>query len=97
MLNSLMEATVELFADHPTNKRRIAEGHLPATNVWLWGIGKAPKLEPFTAAYGPQGATITAVGGVGAAGAAPESGLFEHLFVMCWLAEPLQPPVLLWA
>ncbi len=61
VLNALMEETVKLFTDHPTNRRRIAAGHLPATNVWLWGIGKAPKLQPFAAAYGPQGAMITAV------------------------------------
>ena len=61
VLNALMEETVKLFADHPTNRRRIAAGRLPATNVWLWGIGKAPKLQPFAAAYRLQGAMITAV------------------------------------
>jgi len=61
VLNDLMTATVKLFADHPVNKKRIAAGKLPATNVWLWGIGKAPKLQPFAEAYGPQGAMITAV------------------------------------
>ena len=61
VLNQLMSATCELFADHSVNKKRIAAGKLPATNVWLWGIGRAPKLQPFTEAYGPQGAMITAV------------------------------------
>ncbi len=61
VLNELMTETVKLFADHPVNKKRIAAGKLPATNVWLWGIGKAPKLAPFKEAYGPQGAMITAV------------------------------------
>jgi 2,3-bisphosphoglycerate-independent phosphoglycerate mutase len=61
VLNELMAATMKLFADHPINQRRIAEGKLPATNVWLWGIGRAPKLEPFAEAYGPRGAMITAV------------------------------------
>ncbi len=61
VLNELMAATSKLFADHPVNKKRIAEGKLPATNVWLWGIGKAPKLQPFAEAYGVQGAMITAV------------------------------------
>lgn len=61
VLNELMTATTKLFADHPVNKKRIADGKLPATNVWLWGIGKAPKLQPFAEAYGPQGAMITAV------------------------------------
>lgn len=61
VLTELMAASGRLFADHPVNKKRIAAGELPATNFWLWGIGKAPKLQPFTAAYGPQGAMITAV------------------------------------
>ncbi len=61
VLNELMAASVEIFKDHPVNKKRIAAGKLPATNVWLWGIGRAPKLQPFAEAYGPQGAMITAV------------------------------------
>ena len=61
VLNELMTATTDLFAEHPVNQKRIAEGKLPATNVWLWGIGRAPKLQPFAAAYGPLGAMITAV------------------------------------
>jgi len=61
VLDQLMSATVDLFADHPVNRRRIAAGKLPATNVWLWGLGSAPKLEPFAKVYGPQGAMITAV------------------------------------
>ena len=61
VLNDLMTASIGLFADHPVNKKRIAAGKLPATNLWLWGIGKAPKLQPFSDAYGPQGGMITAV------------------------------------
>ncbi len=61
VLNEMMAATVKLFADHPVNKKRIAAGKLPATNVWLWGIGKAPKLQPFSEVHGVQGAMITAV------------------------------------
>lgn len=61
VLNHLMAATIDLFADHPVNKKRIAAGKLPATNVWLWGIGRTPKLKPFAEAYGQRGAMITAV------------------------------------
>ena len=61
VLNQLMAASVQVFADHPVNKKRIAEGKFPATNVWLWGIGRTPTLQPFKEAYGPQGAMITAV------------------------------------
>ncbi|MCH2114048.1 MAG: cofactor-independent phosphoglycerate mutase [Pirellulales bacterium] len=61
VLHSFMAATAELFADHPVNHKRCAAGKLPATNIWLWGIGRAPKLQPFADVYGPQGAMITAV------------------------------------
>jgi len=61
VLDELMTVTAKLFADHPVNKKRIAAGKLPATNVWLWGIGKAPKLQSFAEAHGVQGAMITAV------------------------------------
>ena len=61
VLHELMAASVDVFADHPVNKRRVAAGKLPATNVWLWGIGKTPTLAPFAEAYGPRGAMITAV------------------------------------
>jgi len=61
VLCDLMVATGKLFADHPVNERRRKAGNPPATNAWLWGIGKAPQLQVFTEAYGPRGAMITAV------------------------------------
>ena len=41
--------------------RRRAAGKLPATNIWLWGLGSTPRLTPFAQRYGIQGAMITAV------------------------------------
>lgn len=61
LLNQWMSLSHELFDDHPVNRKRIADGQLPATNVWLWGLGKAPALEPFQKKYGLQGTMITAV------------------------------------
>jgi 2,3-bisphosphoglycerate-independent phosphoglycerate mutase len=61
LLNHLMSESVPLFADHPVNAARRQAGKLPATNVWLWGQGKAPALEPFEKVYGLHGAMITAV------------------------------------
>ncbi|QDS97803.1 cofactor-independent phosphoglycerate mutase [Adhaeretor mobilis] len=61
VLVELMEASSKVFENHPANAARVAAGQLPATNVWLWGIGLAPKLQPFAEAYGPRGAMITAV------------------------------------
>lgn len=61
LLLDLMELSVEVFTDHPVNQKRIADGKLPATNVWLWGLGKTPTLAPFQQVYGLEGKMITAV------------------------------------
>ena len=61
LLVSLMSRSFELFADHPVNKKRIAQGKRPATNLWLWGLGGAPQLPSFESHYGVRGAMITAV------------------------------------
>lgn len=62
MLVSLMEASKPILAAHPVNARRIAEGKKPATQVWLWGHGKAPRVDPFAQVYGgKRGAIISAV------------------------------------
>jgi 2,3-bisphosphoglycerate-independent phosphoglycerate mutase len=61
VLCDLMAASIAVFRDHPVNVARQAAGKRPATNVWLWGLGQAPRLRPFTEAYGPRGAMITAV------------------------------------
>jgi 2,3-bisphosphoglycerate-independent phosphoglycerate mutase len=61
ILVSLMEASKPILAEHPVNKRRVAEGKKPATQVWLWGQGKAPTVTPFRQTYGKTGAIISAV------------------------------------
>lgn len=61
LLNQLMSESVAIFADHPVNVRRKAAGHLPATNIWLWGQGLAPTLPSFQETFGKTGAMITAV------------------------------------
>ncbi len=61
MLNSLMEASKPILAAHPVNAKRVAEGKKPATQIWLWGQGKAPRMEPFVQLYGRRGAIISAV------------------------------------
>jgi 2,3-bisphosphoglycerate-independent phosphoglycerate mutase len=61
VLNWLMSESVGLFADHPVNVARRRSGKLPATNIWLWGQGRALVLEPFEKVYGQRGAMITAV------------------------------------
>jgi len=61
MLVELMSASVGIFADHPVNAERKAAGKPVATNIWLWGQGRAPALESFQQKYGKTGAMITAV------------------------------------
>lgn len=61
VLEGLMAKSIEVFRDHPVNRARIKDGKAPATNVWLWGCGKAPKLPSFVERYGKTGAMITAV------------------------------------
>lgn len=61
LLSELMSQSGEWFADHPVNKARVAAGKLPATNIWLWGLGKQPSLPLFHDCHGLQGAMITAV------------------------------------
>ena len=61
ILIALMEESREVLATHPTNLRRVANDEKPATQIWLWGLGKAPRVTPFADAYGPRGAIISAV------------------------------------
>ncbi len=61
LLTRLMGESVAIFADHPVNVARRKAGKPVATNIWLWGLGSAPKLAPFEQAYGVKGAIITAV------------------------------------
>jgi 2,3-bisphosphoglycerate-independent phosphoglycerate mutase len=69
LLRDLMEQSRRFLNSHPLNSRRQARGESPVTQIWLWGQGQAPRLEPFEAVYGRRGAIITAVDllrGVGA-------------------------------
>jgi 2,3-bisphosphoglycerate-independent phosphoglycerate mutase len=61
VLSELMSQSVGWFAGHGVNQQRIAEGKPPATNLWLWGLGRRPSLEPFAVRHGLRGAMITAV------------------------------------
>jgi 2,3-bisphosphoglycerate-independent phosphoglycerate mutase len=61
LLRALMEKSRGVFARHPVNEARSAAGKKPATQIWLWGQGRAPSLKPFREVYGPRGAIISAV------------------------------------
>lgn len=57
----MMAASYLILKDHPVNKKRIAEGKLPANCIWLWGQGNAPKFELFEKLHHKTGAVISAV------------------------------------
>ena len=51
----------EVLKDHPVNKKRIERGENPATSIWLWGEGTAPKMPTLEELYGITGSVISAV------------------------------------
>lgn len=60
-LQDLMDRSVPIFAASSENQARRETGALPATQIWLWGQGRTPQLEPFTERFGKSAAVITAV------------------------------------
>jgi 2,3-bisphosphoglycerate-independent phosphoglycerate mutase len=61
LLSQLMQESMTWFAHHPINELRKLNGQSVATNIWLWGLGRRPKLENFQVRRGVSGAMITAV------------------------------------
>jgi 2,3-bisphosphoglycerate-independent phosphoglycerate mutase len=61
LLRSLMERSREVLGNHPINRARRTRGERPATQIWLWGQGRAPHLPPFTEVYSKRGAIVSAV------------------------------------
>ena len=61
LLVDLMEQSKPLFSRHAVNAERIARGEKPATQIWLWGQGRAPSVPSFAREYGPRGAIVSAV------------------------------------
>jgi 2,3-bisphosphoglycerate-independent phosphoglycerate mutase len=60
-LVALMEASKPILAAHSVNHARIAHGQKPATQIWLWGQGHAPRMRSFRETYGRNGAIVSAV------------------------------------
>lgn len=57
----MMKKSAELLADHPVNRKRVAEGKRPANSIWLWGEGTKPALSPFEEEHAMKGGIISAV------------------------------------
>lgn len=51
-VQALMEASREVLARHP---------EVAATQIWLWGQGPQPRLEPFRSRWGIEAGIVTAV------------------------------------
>ena len=63
LLNDLILRSQELLADHPLNRRRVAEGKDPANSIWPWSGGYRPSMLTLQQQY-PQiksGTVISAV------------------------------------
>jgi 2,3-bisphosphoglycerate-independent phosphoglycerate mutase len=61
LLRELMEAALQVLAEHPYNIEQRKEGKLPANSIWLWGHGKAPTMPKFKDRFGVSGSMIAAV------------------------------------
>jgi 2,3-bisphosphoglycerate-independent phosphoglycerate mutase len=60
-LIDLMLDARPIFVDHEINNVRRDLGENPATDIWLWGQGKMPRLTHFTDRFGLRGAAVSAV------------------------------------
>ena len=61
ILLSMIKRSGEILANHPINKKRIAEGKNPANSIWVWGEGRKPQLENFYKKTGLRASVISAV------------------------------------
>ncbi len=61
LLRDLMERSRAVLSGHAANRARQAAGKRLATQIWLWGQGRAPRLRPFSEVYGKRGAIISGV------------------------------------
>lgn len=57
----LMARSHEIMMGHAVNHRRMKAGKKPATSIWLWGQGRAPRMPKMKERFGIDGAIISAV------------------------------------
>jgi 2,3-bisphosphoglycerate-independent phosphoglycerate mutase len=58
-LRRLMAISFDALRDHEVNRARRENGLQPATMLWLWGLGRAPRKRTFEEAYGLRAAMVT--------------------------------------
>ncbi len=61
VLLRLMGESQVILEGHEQHGRRLEAGKTPANSIWLWGHGRAPKMETFGSKFGLNGAVISAV------------------------------------
>jgi 2,3-bisphosphoglycerate-independent phosphoglycerate mutase len=61
LLAELMERSRYILAGYPVNEARRLARKRDATQIWLWGQGRAPTLTKFADRYGPRGAICSGV------------------------------------
>ena len=62
LINDLILKSQVLLANHPVNKKRIAEGKDPANSIWPWSPGYRPAMRTMREMYGfGKGSVISAV------------------------------------
>lgn len=57
----LMDASKDILARHPVNEARRRAGKNPATQIWLWGQGRALTLQSYREKFGLTGIIVSAV------------------------------------
>ncbi len=60
-IRRLMDFSRRLFSDHEVNRSRRSRGQRPASQIWLWGQGRALSLKPYQELYGLRGGIVSAV------------------------------------
>ena len=59
LLKSITAYTRTVLENHDVNRVRIDLGENPASQIWLWGQGRRPKLQPFAVRNGVRGTFFT--------------------------------------
>jgi 2,3-bisphosphoglycerate-independent phosphoglycerate mutase len=60
-VTGLIRRSWPILKDHPVNMERKKAGLKEANSIWLWGQGKAPRIQPFMERFGLKGGVISAV------------------------------------
>ena len=60
-IRGLMQLSHNFLANHPVNRERRNRGQRSATDIWLWGQGRAPRIEKITERFQIRGGMISAV------------------------------------